>query len=189
MNPLMTPREREVLSSFLRRSNHYFEFGMGGSTVLASNLVRGSVSAIDSEPDWVDKVGRAVRRDGPAIDLSLVDIGPVGSYGIPLDRSDPKRFHPYSGAIAHERHARVDLCFVDGRFRVACALQAFVSLGPRAFVVVHDYANRPRYRLIEQFGDCVAACDTLAVFRRKRLGPRRHLLLRRRLAQFRENHR
>ena len=187
MNPAMTGAERAVFAAFLRGATHYFEFGMGGSTVLAAKLVRGSVTAIDSNPEWLARTAAAIDRTGPEIDLRHVDIGPVGDLGMPRDRSDPDRFTAYSAAIAPRRHRRVDLCLVDGRFRVACALQALVSLGPDAFVIVHDYWSRPHYHAIAAFARCVCACDDMAVFRRAPLSLHDRLLLRRRLRLYRRH--
>jgi hypothetical protein len=57
---------------------------------------------------------------------------------------------------------------IDGRFRVACVLESLLHLGPNTTcnILVDDYAGRPHYKSIEEFGDLVAMHGRMAHFRR-----------------------
>ena len=59
----------------------------------------------------------------------------------------------------------VDVAFVDGRFRVACALRALRHVAPGVgVVVVHDWTERPAYGdALKPFYDVVEVADRLAV--------------------------
>ena len=74
----MKPAEIALFSAFLTTADSYFEYGMGGSTFLASQHVRKRVAAIDSDPGWVANVRKAIGETTKEIVLSHVDIGATG---------------------------------------------------------------------------------------------------------------
>jgi len=167
MKITMHQREIALLESFLSKSISYFEFGMGGSTCLAAQLVRDRVSAIDSSVEWIEMVREAIGDNpGKQIDLRHVDIGPLGGWGTPLSRKRQEHlFHAYSLAIAG--NGRFDLCLVDGRFRVASFMQALLMAESDSVLAIHDYRVRPIYHLVEEFARPIAECQQLTLFVRR----------------------
>jgi hypothetical protein len=165
MKIMMSPQEIELLTRFMASAEHYFEFGMGGSTCLAANTVGKSVCAIDSDPQWVEKVRQEIGETGKSVVLTHIDIGPTGGWGTPHNRDPKPKFDAYSQAIIE--HAEVDFCLVDGRFRVASFLQAVQSLRPDSIIAIHDYSGRPQYRVIEEFARRICACHELFFFVRR----------------------
>jgi len=59
---------------------------------------------------------------------------------------------------------KVDFVFIDGRFRVACALHVLPFLNESGKIGVHDYMNRKQYHVIEKFYDRVENIDNGAIF-------------------------
>lgn len=167
MKIVMTPKEVDLLSSFLKCTENYFEYGMGGSTLLASSLVSESITSIESDGAWVEKVRREVDGAKISITLNHVNIGPTGGWGTPVNRANEELFPNYPRAIAKTDNGKIDFCLVDGRFRVACAAQAFLTLRSDSIVAIHDYNNRPQYHVVENFARKLASCDTLALFVRR----------------------
>jgi hypothetical protein len=165
---VMHQPEIDLFTRFLSVSERYFEYGMGGSTCLAAKTVKKLVSAVDSDPKWVQKVrttiGNAV---APQIALLHVDIGATGEWGFPKERGLVKH-DAYSLAITKAPTSEFDLCLVDGRFRVACFLQALQTLPSDAVIGIHDYLDRPHYRVIEAFARPIATCQRLSFFVRRR---------------------
>lgn len=168
MTPAMTLPEVALLRAFLRPARHYLEFGCGGSTVLASRIIDGGrIICVDSVQEWLDRVAEAcagpqsrTRPEG-----HHVDIGPTGKYGRPLDLSGVARWPAYHERIWTTLDARtVDFCLVDGRFRIACCLQALLRCRPGTPVAVHDYAARPHYHVIGGVARQIARAQELAVF-------------------------
>lgn len=175
MDVMMSAREQELFKAFLSRSKGYFEFGVGGSTVLAGRMVDGPVVAVDSDPAWIETTAKALAASAHPRRLLPVDIGPVGNFGMPTSEAQRDRFPLYSGAIRGVAEP-IDLCLVDGRFRVACALQALLALPADAVIGVHDYRNRPQYHVIEHFARPVAEVETLTFFVRRPETQRRSLI-------------
>jgi len=136
-------------------SSAYLEFGTGGSTVLASSLVKQTIVSIDSSKDWIQKVERACMgapsaRVRPHIEH--IDIGPVGGFGYPVGEQHRANWPCYHTQIWTGRNCPLfDLCLIDGRFRVACFIQALLHCSPETTILVHDFSSRPHYHDIRLF--------------------------------------
>jgi hypothetical protein len=161
----MTPKEIDLLSSFLKCTSNYLEFGAGGSTVLAASLVRGHVWSVDSSVEWLEKVEQAVDRSTEKLSCHHVDIGPVGLWGYPLNHSLRSKFPEYYSRIWNDLTPQdVDFVLVDGRFRVASFCEANRRVRSDTFIAFHDYGSRAEYHCVEKIAHMVAAIDDLAIF-------------------------
>lgn len=167
MEIIMTPKEVDLLSSFLSKTDHYFEFGMGGTTILASGLVAKSVTSIESDKKWIEKVRPEIGNPKPKITLRHINVGPTGGWGTPVGKTHEHLFPAYPHAIVDSDTDKIDFCLVDGRFRVACFMTALLWLRQDAIIAIHDYTVRPQYHLIEEFARNVSTCNTLALFVRR----------------------
>ncbi len=169
MQIAMTEHEQLMLAGLLRCSHRYLEFGSGGSTVLASRLVRDSVIAVDSSRDWLDNVAAACPAERSArLDLHHVDIGPLGNWGVPTDEATRPRWPDYHlGVWANPAAERADLVLVDGLFRVACFIQAALRCAPGTTLLIHDYPERAHYHPVEEIARPIMALDTLVAFQRR----------------------
>jgi hypothetical protein len=166
MKITMTTGEIDLLVRFLTASIDYFEFGMGGSTVLASRIM-GRITAIESDAKWVEAVRKEIKNDSPLINLHHVNIGPTGKWGAPVGRTCENLFDDYSLSIRNHGSRNIDLCLVDGRFRVACFIEALRNSRSDAVIGIHDYTNRKQYHIVEKWARPIAICDTLAFFVRR----------------------
>ncbi len=168
MNIVMHKDEIALLEAFMSEADSYFEFGMGGSTCLAARTVKSIVHAVDTNPAWVDKVRAEIGSDHQKqIRLTHIDVGPTGGWGTPVSKASEAKFPAYSKSIAEHDFRRYDLCLVDGRFRVACALQALQILPGHSVIAVHDYAARPQYHMIEKYGRVIASRRQLKMLVRR----------------------
>lgn len=152
---------------FLCSSDHYLEFGAGGSTCIAARLVRNAVTAVDSSAQWLRDVEQACSGEDCRVKPVMfhVDIGPTGAWGRPVDPSTQSRWPSYYEAV-WERPASsgADLYLVDGRFRVACFMNILLSCRSDAVVMIHDYASRAQYHVISQVAREVARAEDFSAF-------------------------
>jgi len=175
---VMTVREVALFERYIANATSYFEFGCGGSTILACKVGRPNlyVASVDSNQEWIDNVKSnqhvAARSEKGLAHISIVNIGPVGKWGYPTQSVHESQgaWYLYSQAIAMIGK-EFDLVLVDGRFRVACLLQSFIS-NPKASVLIHDFfdtqANHHNvYKALLKVSDVVARADTLVVLRPK----------------------
>lgn len=159
-DPAFTGPELALFEALLACCTHYLEWGCGTSTAIAARQVSGSVTSIDSSPDWIARVQRSI--EAPRIEPRFVhaDIGAVGAFGYPTDEGTRGRWPDYSNPLRHVMR-RPDLVLVDGRFRVACALQTFAAWN--TLVLVHDY-QRAHYAEIAEHGREIARAERLSLF-------------------------
>ncbi|WP_428377382.1 hypothetical protein [Lichenicoccus sp.] len=188
MQPRMSTAEIALFEGLLRCSQDYVEFGSGGSTCLASGLVGRSILSVDSAEFWLQQVREACAAagapaaggpaaggpaaGGPAAGVTVVpelvgvDIGAVGNWGYPVDPTTHARWSAYHSDIwANPRAARADLYLVDGRFRIACAMQVLRRCRPDALLLVHDFASRAHYHPIREVAQEIATVEDLSLFR------------------------
>lgn len=165
----MAPDEWQAFAGFVRRAERYVEFGAGASTVLAAEVVEDWVMAFDSSQAWLDKVAEACRKRKTRLTpiLSCIDIGESGVWGFPRDAAARGRWPLYhSGMWDDPRLRAADLYLIDGRFRVACFVQALLHCSDRAFIAFHDYASRPHYQVATGLAREVACVNDLSIFMR-----------------------
>ncbi|WP_156387660.1 MULTISPECIES: hypothetical protein [unclassified Methylobacterium] len=159
----MSAREAELFKNFVTQSKCYFEFGLGGSTLFAAGVVDGPLVAIDSDVAWIEKISQQIAPSGHERRLIHVDIGPTGNWGVPISSDHRPQYPKYHETILNAS-GDFDLCLVDGRFRVACFLQALRRLDRNAIIGVHDYRSRSYYHAIEEFARPIAEAEDLTFF-------------------------
>ena len=172
LQPEMTSDEIGVLRECYSKAASLVEFGSGGSTLLAVRSPLQRIWSVESDPAWIaklrDQPAVAAAEQGGRLRFVHADIGRVGDHGAPLDEAAQARWPAYHEAVwADPAAASADLVLVDGRFRVACALQALLRCQPHALLLVHDFWNRTPYHPVLAFTDWLGSCDSLAILRRK----------------------
>jgi len=166
MQPQMTAAEVTQFELQLAGLSSLLEFGCGGSTVVAARQVRRIVS-VDSDPAWLAKVQADVAREVVEFTPFHVDIGPVAEWGYPADESRIRDWPHYHTDIWRNVQGSPDAVLIDGRFRVACLLQAIIHCKPECVFLFHDFQDRPHYHGVLRHVDVLARVDTLAVMRAK----------------------
>lgn len=176
--PQLSASEASLLDHLLSESRDgYLEFGLGGSTLKAVRSTTPRIVAVDSDAGWVERVSRhpeiATGREAGRVTIVHAEIGPLSGWGRPADTSRIQHWPRYVAmpwAACREQGFRPDLIFIDGRFRVACAISAAImGLGDaewraRARLVLHDYVGRQhKYRAILDFCTIEQAEDSLII--------------------------
>ena len=152
----MQDRELKAFLYFMKPENIYFEFGSGGSTNIASYFKLKTYS-VESDLKWHQKL----KNNG--IIANYITIGLNNSYlgypGINTNINDWKKY-----IQAYKKEYNADVILIDGRFRVACALDIFAKIRNDTIIFIHDYINRPQYHIIEKFYIKIKSWDTLTLF-------------------------
>lgn len=178
LEPHMTEPEKELFLEATREGGIYFEFGCGGSTtVVARNARVKEMMVVDAMQEWIDKVKDHLPPSGlRKVNFKYVDINAKFA-SHPKDKSKKHNWPLYSQAIRNATSSPPDLVFIDGRFRVACAFEAWHVIRPDTLVLMHDY-DRRLYHVVERFYRLLARQHTLAVLRKRtdRPGPDRDIM-------------
>lgn len=168
----MTDDEIQVFESYLLKATIYFEYGSGGSTCMASRMENIHwIHTTESNEKWVhelkknpDVEKRIIKKQ---ILFTVIDIGGNPQFwGYPQNESKKFNWPSYSQAICISKYIP-DLVLIDGRFRVACAIQVMIHCHESTIICIHDYLNRKHYHCLENFMDVLEKKDTLIVFRKR----------------------
>lgn len=147
----MTREEIALFRNRLQEAKVYFEFGLGGSTLIAAkmdNIER--VAGIDSKKEWRDIVLSQIQKKDK-LDLRYIPMGECTRKGTPKVK-DLEIWEQYPMSI-HEFDICPDLILIDGRFRMACIIQTILlsrKLGLNPEILLHD-AQRPDYKEVSDF--------------------------------------
>ena len=118
----------ELLTSLLRSGDRCIEWGSGRSTPWLGKRVGRLVSA-EHDPVWYDRVREMLAADGLDRDsVRLLSIEPKG---------DPST-SPYVRVIDEFPDGELDVAYVDGEHRSACALAAIPKLTAGGLLIVDD---------------------------------------------------
>jgi hypothetical protein len=168
----LQPDEVEFLQTHLSGSRRYLEFGAGVSTLMAVKTPSlESIDTVESSKPFVDDLlrddesARAVAEG--RLRVHVMDIGPTGAWGGPTDRSTRGRWPDYSSRVFAESSGW-DLVLIDGRFRVACCLNAILHTGPECRILIHDFWPRKEYHIVLEFLDVMERLNSFASLRRKK---------------------
>lgn len=165
--PAMTSAEQQLFLSYVKKAEHYFEFGSGGSTVWA--VEQGlTVQGIESDPIWVQALQEKL---GQQCQVKVADIGPTGDWGYPLLAEESAKFPRYSQAILAHKQS-FDLILIDGRFRVACTMATIQHIAKHHnqdtnLIFIHDFWNRPHYHCVLNFLEVIEQVESAGVFKVK----------------------
>ena len=132
--PMFTWKEMLLFEETVRGASQYFEFGAGGSTMVAVSLAS-NVTTADVAMPWLV----TVKSFAPSITALHFDIGPIEAYGLPASAERFAYWPQYASAIEWS-HPETDVVLVDGRFRVASILCTLLRR-PAANVMVHDFGR------------------------------------------------
>ena len=154
--PLMSQNELKAFSYFMKPGNIYFEFGSGGSTNLAS-FYNVKTYSVESDVKWHKKL----KISGIKANYITIDLN-VTSVGYPGKNTNVKDWKKYIQAYKKEYNA--DIILIDGRFRVACALDIFYKIKNETIILIHDYEQRKQYHILENFYIKIKSWDSLALF-------------------------
>jgi len=163
----MPDAEAAVIRAAYAQAGTILEFGSGGSTVVAAEAGK-RVTSVESDKDWAQMMRDWFAAHPPLGQVEIIwsDIGPTKEWGHPVDDSGWKGFARYPLAVWDmPGFTHPDVVLVDGRFRLGCALGAAFRITRPVTLFFDDYANRPRYHLIEEYlGAPVAIMGRMARF-------------------------
>lgn len=163
--------------SRVRQSKIYLEYGMGGSTILASQIVD-KLFAVDSDRRFLDAVQKKLDEQPrrAACHLIHANIGITGAWGRPVRRDykpgrEPAKWRAYPETpwfALKEQALEPDTILVDGRFRVASALATLRNLAAdsESEILFDDYAERPWYHGLQDYAVLHAMHGRMGVFKK-----------------------
>jgi hypothetical protein len=150
----MPEPEVALLRAVYGDADTILEYGSGGSTVLAGDMVGKSVFSVESDRTWATMMRDWFVAHPPASKVEVIwaDIGPTVEWGHPKDDRAWKRYGRYPLAVwDREDMAHPDVVLVDGRFRLGCVLATAFSATRPVTLLFDDYLRRKFYHTVEDY--------------------------------------
>ena len=174
--PHMKPDEYQLFKKICRDKKVFIEYGSGGSTIyLLKNNKR--IFSVESNPEFfgfmnsLPLVRKSVDKN---LTYKFVDLGATNKWGEPLSSENSINWPEYYAGIwssIDPARDKVDVIFIDGRFRVSCCLYSILKVIEYNWTdttfVIHDFTKREVYKSVLQFLEEVASSRTLASFKLK----------------------
>ena len=170
--PIMTDLERELFINTIKNSKYYLEFGGGGSTFLILKSTDAKVICVEGDINWINhmRMNYFIYEQELLCRLKFyfVYIGKIRDTSYPIDDSEYDKYPNYSSKVfEYIDKEKIDTVFIDGRFRVACALQSIINLNKNAVIIIHDFFDRDYYHILLNYLEVINKADTLGVFKIK----------------------
>jgi len=170
IKPHMSDAKIQLLTDSISRSAHYLEYGMGGSTILASEKSLSTIVAIDSSEEWIRKVHSSIEKTVYSSNIFLMhaDLGKTSDWGYPADENNLKNWPQYYASPWIKYLSLVlspDLILIDGRFRTSCFLFSLLHCEPGTRILWDDYLERPEYHFVERALHPQGLIDDMAIFK------------------------
>jgi hypothetical protein len=169
----MPENVKEWLATYLAdnsRGLNILEYGTGGSTFLFSCNPLNFVVACETSAQWLSEVMAEMKTLQRRNILPIhMNIGSTGAWGTPLSYS--QQCHLFENAVRHpsrkcmELGFAPDLTLIDGRFRVACFIEALRISKKDSLVLIDDYFDRNEYHVAEQLCSLHRRIGRAALFR------------------------
>ena len=163
-----TKKERYFFTVLLTKCKKYLEFGMGGSTLLSfitPNIEK--IVSVESDLKWINSIRNfknLKQEEGKRIILEYIDVGKTSRWGVPLSDEKKENFINYSKQVFKKYENDYDLVFIDGIFRVACALQTILNCKPDTKIIIHDFNYKYFYHILYKYLDVIYSIDTIVLF-------------------------
>ena len=167
MNPHMSENEETLFRAFVNNTTRYLEFGAGGSTIIASEIVKYSVQSVESSKAWIHNVNAECLNNRVKPSFIYANIGEIGEWGTPINEKQKSLWKNYHSIWDLPHTTNADIYFIDGRFRVACFAQICINCKHNTIIGVHDY-KRSAYSDIPKIGKTIASIENIAFFSPKK---------------------
>ena len=149
--------------SFLTKDTVYFETGSGCSSLIAKYYTKKSY-AVEGCKKWYEEgVKNGLKNNLIFRDLKVDN--PIWSY--PGNKSNIDDWKKYFQA--YDKRYNADVILIDGRFKIATAMDLFDKIRDDTIVFIHEYPDRPSYFILENYYQYVYHWGTLMAFVKKKM--------------------
>lgn len=150
----------------LQYTTNYLEFGGGGTTIMASEHIKGKGHLITSIKSLHNKLSNNINSTN--FKLNYVDIESTDDFGYPSSKCPKDKLTNYTNITNLVDLNSIDTILVKGRFRVACLLNIFNDIKHSTIILFDDYTNRNHYHIVEKYYDIVNQIDRMVVLKKKK---------------------
>ena len=154
--------ELTAFLSFLTKDTIYFETGSGCSSIIAKYYAKKTYAV-----EGCIKYYKIGIKNGLKNVLIFKDLKPDDfTWSFPGKKSNLNDWKNYFQSYKKEYNA--DVILIDGRFKVATAMDIFDKIRDDTIILLHEYFERPSYFILEEYYDYVYHWGRLYCFVKKK---------------------
>lgn len=147
-----------MFNKYLNKTSVYFEYGSGGSTYQASliNNIQ-KIYSVESDRVWHNKLKDKIKHKNIIYLFNEMKTLP-NTWGQPGKNSTNTQKINYSDQItklSKNEKDKIDLVFIDGRFRVACCLKCYNNTNDDCLIAFDDFLDRKQYDIVLEYFNIV----------------------------------
>ena len=148
--------------SFLNKNTTYFETGSGCSSLIAKYYTKRSYAVEGCKERYEQGI-----KNGLKDNLIFRNLKPDNSsWSFPGKNSNINDWKKYFQS--YDKNYNADVILLDGRFKVATAMDLFDKINDDTILFIHEYQERPSYFILESYYDYVYHWGTLVAFVKKK---------------------
>ena len=148
--------------SFLTKDTIFFETGSGCSSIIANYYAK-KVISIEGSKIWYEKgIKNGLNNSLIFKELKSDD----NNWSVPGTKSTIEDWKKYFQSYQEDFNA--DVIFIDGRFKVATAMDIFNKIREDTVILIHEYKSRPSYFILEEYYNYVYHWNTLYALTKKK---------------------
>ena len=160
--PHFTDEELVAFLSLLTKDTIYFETGSGCSSIIAKYYTKKSYAV-----EGCQKFYDLGIKNGLKDNIIFKNLKPDNyKWSYPGSKSTPEDWKNYFQSYKEEYKA--DVILIDGRFKVATAMDIFNKINENTVVLLHEYNRRPLYFVLENYYKYIYHWGTLFAFVKKK---------------------
>lgn len=166
--PHMSDRELCLFEKHTRTGKNVVEYGSGGSTFYFLKRNKKVISIENNESFFLFMKTINVIKRSKHLNFQYVDTGKSLSWGRPENTIKMENWPKYYKIAWEDLHLSFpDIIFIDGRFRVMCALEAINYISLDTIIIIHDFSSREYYYDILNYFEIIDQVDALVILKKK----------------------
>ena len=175
--PHMCRDEFFFFKKICKNAGVFLEYGSGGSTIylLRKEKLVYSVESNHEFYEYMNSITLVKKSLGKNLLYKFVDLGFTNQWGKPLETTESYHWKDYYSEIWRDIDPvinKIDVVFIDGRFRVCCCLYSISKLleynWKNTVFVIHDFWARSKYHVVLEFLDEIKSVSNLTLLRLKK---------------------
>jgi len=176
--PYLLKADIPLFEKYVKKANVYFEYGSGGSTNYVSALSNlKKIYSVESDIFFHRKLKKEIKNISKVGFIVVNLMCKPNNFGRPGRNCSKKKIIEYQDSIKKVSE-KIDVVFVDGRFRVCCCLKCHKHISKDTVVLFDDFFNRPEYHIVLDFYNIIerAKNGKMAVLTKKITAPHKSLI-------------
>jgi glycosyltransferase involved in cell wall biosynthesis len=150
---------------YLKKCKTYFEYGCGGSTILASKLK--NIKKIESVYNIKEQIEK-IQKNNIVINKIKDNSLKINYIDTNRDKNNlpPKNYELYQSAIKRCDFTP-DIIFIGGSFRISCAINCLFKINNNTILLMYNYIYQKQYHILEKLFVKIKTIGSLTVFKRR----------------------